>query len=575
MKRKMKNRFKVVVSWIAVIALVITMIPPIPASAGSKITDEYLLSRGSQQVDKVVQGGNNNEWEMNIKNDTNNVQSFKVEFKITGDFSSGYFPDVNGVPRFNLAINGNECTGVYEQTAQIGESKVLGFKFGASFKGDYRIVANLMVDDLSAGGEFIPVVNHDRENPTPVVANQKYSLPDGGSNYLVIDAKNPIILKAEVDAETDLALEDGYGSFTKIVDPTQPIILKVGKHIFETRTTYGKVGSVLFNYENYDFGTAEVKWEVPVNKFQAGVGYKFTVNYKPGTNFGKPNDSQLATVSSVNSADIKDGQKVVKGVHKFVAPGMQNFKITIENKFTNTRNQNVKRVKVLKYRVLPKSLGVARSYKGTHNSLTFGLPKGYNCNSRVSGDYIILQKKVGNKWVNLVTKNIKNLEGSSTFTANKLKGNTSYTFRFIGKVNANNGVPALYSPSNSTFVRKTAPAAKPVISSVKIYNAKTWKTKDKYIKGHWVGNTYYKGYWVKGEWRTSYKIKVTIKKSIPGMKGLIVNGDAVKGTGRTFIADGYKGGKAKGKKIKVSVRTYGNSVKVVGPYSAYKTAKIK
>ena len=570
----MRKKFKVVVSWVAAIALIVTMIPPVPASAGSKTTDEYLLSRGSQQIEKVVPGGNN-EWEMNFKNDTADIQSIKVEFKIIGDFSAGYYPDVDGVPRFKLAINGNECTGVYEQTALAGETKILGFKFASAFKGDYRIVANLKTNDMAAGGEFIPVVNNDRNNPTPVVANQKYSLPNAGTNYFVVDAKNPIILKAQVDKETDLALGDKYGSFSKIIDPTQPIILKAGKQIFETRTSSGEIGNIVFNFEDYDFGKAEVKWPVSVNKFQAGVGYKFTVNYVPGTNFGQPNDSQLAGVTSVNDADIEDGQKVVNGVCKFEGPGIQQFKITYRNKFTNIRNQDVTKADVMEYTVLPKALGVARSYKGTHNSLTFGLPKGFSTYGRLSGDYIVLQKKVGAKWVNVVTKNIKSLTDSSMVTAKNLKGNTSYTFRFVGKVNGKDGQPALYSPTATNFVRKTAPAAKPVISSVKIYNAKTWKTKDKWIAGHWVGNTYYKGYLQKGEWRTSYKIKVTIKNSIPGMKGLIVNGDSVKGTGRTFIADGYSGGKAKGKNVKVSVRTYGNAVGVVGPYSATRTVKIR
>ena len=583
MKKHVRNRFKVITSFIVAFAMVITMISPVPALAGSTTTDEYLLSRGSQTIEKSVPGGHNDEWIMNFKNDTSGFQNFKVEFKITGDFSRGYKPEVSGMPFYKWTINGNECTGVYEENPQAGEVKSLGFKFGPSFPGEYLIVAKLTVNDLSGGGdsaggvtgEGIPVVNHDKNNPTPAVNNQKYLIMSSGSNYFVIDSPNAIAIKAEVDGGTDLARQNSYGSFEKINNPNDVVYLKAGKNVFETRTGPASTGYVKFIYEDYDFGKATIKWPVATNKLQAGVGYTFTVDYVPGKNFGQPNDSRISMIGNMGDGDIDPNKTVIKGSYKFPAPGEQEFKIKFRNEFTNNKNDDVSKTTVLKYTIIPKALGFTRSCKGTHNSLTFGLPKEFSTYSNASGDYIVLQKKVGAKWVNVSTKRIKSMTDNGTFTAKNLKGNTSYTFRFMGKLSAKNGKPELWSAPGKNFTRKTAPAIKPIISSASVYNAKSWKTEDKYIGGHWVGNTWYKGYWQKGEWRTSYKIKVTLKKTVPGMNGVLINGKAVKGNGRTFVVSTYSGGKVKGKNIKVAVRVYGSTQSIVGPYSASRSVRIR
>ena len=141
-----------------------------------------------------------------------------------------------------------------------------------------------------------------------------------------------------------------------------------------------------------------------------------------------------------------------------------------------------------------------------------------------------------------------------------LKANTVYEVRAFYTKNLDGknysplglGTNTAYS---NTIIIKTGPAAKPPVKSIKITKAKIKKSK---LKGKW--------YWDNGKlkylkartvYKTSFKVTVTMKKK-PGVKGIFIGDKKIKGNKKKYTAQFTVDGKMKGKKVNVSVRTYGN-----------------
>ncbi len=182
--------------------------------------------------------------------------------------------------------------------------------------------------------------------------------------------------------------------------------------------------------------------------------------------------------------------------------------------------------------------------------------------------YVDASKSGKSTWlsVNGIEQYITNGWGESQWLTG-FKAGKKYDFTFYGTINVD-GKTYVGSP----YVVKNVPmgpSVKPVISSVKISNVKSSK------------------YFDTSEWRykykTSYTIKVTLSKKasnslgayikIAGTNGLNNAYKTVKGTGKTFTAKVTMKSPVtyKGKKVKVSVRTYHN--KTYGAYSYESKAK--
>lgn len=163
---------------------------------------------------------------------------------------------------------------------------------------------------------------------------------------------------------------------------------------------------------------------------------------------------------------------------------------------------------------------------------------------------------------NWITK-ANSLAATGTMTAWGLKADSVYKIRMI-KCYSKDGKQLWGTPSK-VYTVYTATNKKPGIKSVKAYNFKK-----KYIKKYWVVGHYDRGrkIWISGHWEggyyaTTYKLKVTLKKKVPGInsKYIDINGKLCKVKGKTYIVSGSYKGKRRKKKITVTASvvkdTYG------------------
>ena len=158
-----------------------------------------------------------------------------------------------------------------------------------------------------------------------------------------------------------------------------------------------------------------------------------------------------------------------------------------------------------------------------------------------------LQFYENGKWVSKVG-------GTSTTTVTGLKADKAYKIRTI-KCYTGNGKQIWGDPSKACTVY-TATNKKPIIQSVKASNFKK-----KYVKKYWVSGYYDRGrkMWISGHWGggytlTTYKLKVTLKKKVPGLKTkyININGQLRKVKGKTYTINGSYKGKRKKKKITIT-----------------------
>lgn len=243
-----------------------------------------------------------------------------------------------------------------------------------------------------------------------------------------------------------------------------------------------------------------------------------------------------------------------------------------------------------KFTVNPPAPRVPTKCTGNHKQLTFD---GDWDSSKGDGAYFILQIYKNGKWEYVCDKNnIKNK--SLALTANELKDNTKYNFRVQSYIPKNEKHGDLWSPFSKTFSVTTASAQKPVIKSVKCKMSKPVYHKKKWVATHW--DTAF-GKWIKGHYEPAYyttrvKVTVTLKKKIPGAKGMFVflNAKGAKfepkfnknGTSYSYYitlrSSEKKKNYWKGKKISAQVQSFvadNEDWKIYGLKSSKKSGKIK
>ncbi len=197
-----------------------------------------------------------------------------------------------------------------------------------------------------------------------------------------------------------------------------------------------------------------------------------------------------------------------------------------------------------------------QAVKTTYNSikvLTAGGPidgkaESYQLQYRVSGS---------KKWITAGTSAL-----NKTLTIKKLKAATKYDLRMRG---VEDGV---YSEWSKVLTVKTGVKVKPVINSIKFSNIKTTKVvSDKKAASY----------------TTSATVKVTLKKEIKGISGLVLECGNNKGTcyltskdGKTFSGKVSWNGKQKNKAMEAYCYTYLNKTYIGrGPNSATKKVTLK
>lgn len=226
-------------------------------------------------------------------------------------------------------------------------------------------------------------------------------------------------------------------------------------------------------------------------------------------------------------------------------------------KITSTKGE-------FKFDIAP--LPLSYSASSSYNSITFstGTVSGYT-----SGDHADLQIYENGNWV---TK--KTTEISKSMTISGLKALTNYKIRLVSfKENKDTGSKIYAAPSKETTVT-TGYKTSPAIKSVSIKRGKTRYIKKEWHPGKYIGSTWYKGYYTGGYYSSSYTIKVTLKKKIKGISGLRINGENIKGKGKTFKLNASRRGKnIKGIKIPVTVESYLSNN--YGGYSKAVTKRVK
>lgn len=202
------------------------------------------------------------------------------------------------------------------------------------------------------------------------------------------------------------------------------------------------------------------------------------------------------------------------------------------------------------FTVVPKAPSLRKSdFETTYNSATIQTGRwGYD-----NGDKVEIYTVENGKAVYRAGVLTTDTSGSVTVTG--LKANKAYEFLAAG-YSKNAGA---YSKLSSRVTVRTGTAAAPALKSVKASGAKMAKSKRRWISGYWSGGHWTSGRWTGGGYYTSFTLKVVLKSTHPGQRGIIVNGKKISGTGKNFKVKMTLSGKRKGKRAVFNIRTYRDS----------------
>lgn len=205
----------------------------------------------------------------------------------------------------------------------------------------------------------------------------------------------------------------------------------------------------------------------------------------------------------------------------------------------------------------------------TYNTVSFQTGRWSYQNGEKIELYYVTEKEDGSLDPHYLTSFLTS-STVSTVSAKGLKPNTTYRLLAVGWSTALND----YGNLSKYVTVKTGPSKKPSIKSVKIIGAKVKKTR-RYHSGHWTST----GTWIKGYYytatSTSYKVTVKLNKKASGMKGIMINGTKVKGSGKTFKVTVTETGNQKGKKKTFRICSYHNNSYLGMSKSISKKAKVK
>lgn len=151
--------------------------------------------------------------------------------------------------------------------------------------------------------------------------------------------------------------------------------------------------------------------------------------------------------------------------------------------------------------------------------------------------------KSGNTWV---LKNKRS--GSGKLSVNKLKGNTSYQFKFTESSQRSNGTWIEGAPLYKTI--KTPSAQKPVIKSIKVSNV---SVRSKYV---WKYSSVKHGYTWEKTYYTNFKVTITLKNKLDGFQNVYIDNLLCKVKGNKIVANMSVSGNKKGKSYTLKIQPF-------------------
>ena len=353
-------------------------------------------------------------------------------------------------------------------------------------------------------------------------------------------------------------------------------LVPAGEYDVEVVQKIGRSFEFFYTVEEFDKSALRVIWKVEGEKpteeipqIWAGRNCDYHVIYTPDPN-GPYADTYLYTVE--DNIRMDPGTYDVEGTFRQDIPGFYQFRINVSG--LGSLDFTVK--------VEPRYPVAVHKPSGTPTSITVPMEAG-----QMNGNAVVLERLAQGKWIKVGEKEFHagmNEYYAPAVKATNLKAGTQYTFRMRAKLKAEGNRPEILSDPSPAFKLPTAPG-RINVKSMKLHHVEVWKTKNEYvpkewIPGHYEGTTWYPGhytggYTIRGKWFTSYRVTVTLKNKVKGIKGININDEYVKGNGKVFTASFTNVGKLKGQKRSFRVRGIGLSNKFVGPYTKYRKLVIK
>ena len=295
----------------------------------------------------------------------------------------------------------------------------------------------------------------------------------------------------------------------------------------------------------YNWGTVQVQWNV--DNLAAPCDIPVTVSI---------------TGASESKLDAAGTTSQISDTLQQRTPGYYTYQVTVYAGDYGTKTFTYN------YCVKPEKANLVKAYCGvTTNSLSVGNTTGYN------NVLPKIQIKQNGQWQ---TMDSKFYDSTGQTIVKGLKPDTEYQVRLVN-VYDNGKEPALEGTPSKEITICTGTDKKVAVKSIKVYGFKKYKTKKVWNKGYWALGRWNAGYYSGGKWMTSYKIKVTLKKKVPGLKTkyLFINGSQCKVKGKSYVAYGEYSGTQKKKKMVVTIKTAKD--KEYGGFGAIvrKTVKVK
>lgn len=433
------------------------------------------------------------------------------------------------------------------------------------------IGANIYVE-VTAGGDTIKSAkvqimgNGSKDSPLKPVSGQAVTrsfVPSKGYHWYAIDVPDESRVTIELKADFNKTYPTESGPFVMFskdgsyssaswdvyAGKTKSKVIEAGGTYFVCFNDYGYTGTYTLKVtvEPFNWGKIKVKGLENVTPGKDAIPFSIDLVdadesvYILSWSYGGDPVNNHDTFSRSDITRVEDYLRTTTAY-----AGMYKLKVTLDSDDMTHSNSVYIDIPIKPAAVTNLTLS---SLSVGYKSVEFN----HLGNSTDNGSQILIQRYKSGKWTTV--KKVK--AGTSSATVSGLKSNTTYKFRLVGYVPASDGNPALTGVPTKSLTFKTGYNAKPQIKSIKTYGAKYKYVKKTWHSGYWSpSGKYYSGYYTGGYYTTTYKVKVTLKKTLPAQAGLIIDGKKISGKGKTFTRTCTERGKLKGKKTYVDIKGY-------------------
>lgn len=420
---------------------------------------------------------------------------------------------------------------------------------GVSRLSSFSITATPVSFKDRGGMNFESAENLSLEDSVSSFLNYLDAAPTKNARYFCFTTPNRRILKLDLTSGQETTWMDLYnandrnavvlGMRAQNRTSTDTIILESGTYFMKVYSNYSvnqdpAVYTLTLSGRDYIPATG-VSLTCTDNSLTAvkgdGRAFNFTASTLPANS-----DDKLTYVTLNGDTTFDAAEKINANNTSF---SISNYELGYNYVQVSTSNGLIS--DPLNFIVQPQAPSLTNNVNTYYNKVVFG-----RFDNHYQGNGIKVYLYNGKKWV---------LKRSGTpttsFTVLKLKANTKYKFKIVSTYTDKNGNTVESAPLIKTY--KTARKDKPAISSIKVRNVSV-SSYNKWVKesGHYIYKKFYK---------THYTLTITLKKKIPGSKGIRVatsgtQGTNFKGKKTRYVISCNAEGNWKGRTITVWVGAY-------------------